>query len=184
MIKAVGGSSLMLTLVAPEKPVPLIVTTVPIGPVVGEKDLITGCTTKLAELAAVPKVFVTAMGPLVAAGGTTTVICVSEFTVKAPGAPLKATLSVPVKFVPLTVMAVPTHARVGEKELTAGRAEDSTVKGALLKAVPVGVVTLTLPVLAPRGTMAAMSVAESTVKVAGVLLKVTAVAPVKVEPES
>src|SRR5439155_1571803 len=87
MIKAVGGSSLILTLVAPEKPVPLIVTTVPIGPVVGEKDLITGCTTKLAELAAVPKVFVTAMGPLVAAGGTTTVICVSEFTVKAPRAP-------------------------------------------------------------------------------------------------
>ena len=88
------------------------------------------------------------------------------------------------KFVPLTVMAVPTHARVGEKELTAGRAEDSTVKGALLKAVPVGVVTLTLPVLAPRGTMAAMSAAESTVKVAGVPLKVTAVAPVKLEPES
>jgi hypothetical protein len=95
--------------------------------VVGEKDLITGCTTKLAELAAVPKVFVTAMGPLVAAGGTTTVSCVSEFTVKAPGAPLKATLSVPVKFVPLTVMAAPTHVRVGEKELTVGRAVESTV---------------------------------------------------------
>ena len=184
MVKAAGGSSLILTLVAPENPVPLIVTIVPIGPVVGEKDLITGCTAKLEELAAVPRVFVTAMGPLVASGGTTTVICVSEFTVKAAGAPLKATLSVPVKFVPLTVMAVPTHARVGEKELTAGRAEDSTVKGALLKAVPVGVVTLTLPVLAPRGTMAAMSVVESTVKVAGVPLKVTAVAPVKLEPES
>src|SRR5437667_4937626 len=183
MIKAAGGSSLILTLVAPEKPVPLIVTTVPIGPVVGEKDLITGFTTKLAELAAVPKVLVTAIGPLVAAGGTTTVICVSEFTVKAPGAPLKATLTVPVKLVPVTVMAAPTHVPVGEKELTVGGAVASTVKGTLLKAVPAGVVTLSLPVVAPGGTVAAMSVAESTVKAAGAPLKATAAAPVKAAPE-
>ena len=73
-VKAAGGSSLILTLVAPENPVPLIVTIVPIGPVVGEKDLITGCTAKLEELAAVPRVFVTArsgrLSPLKSATAT------------------------------------------------------------------------------------------------------------------
>ena len=52
----------------------------------------------------------------------------------------------------------------------------------LLVAVPPGVVTLSSPLVAPVGTVAAMAVAEVTEKVALTPLKVTAVASVKFVP--
>jgi hypothetical protein len=57
-----------------------------------------------------------------------------------------------------------------------------TVKSAVLVTVPPPTVTLILPVVAPVGTVAVICVAESTVKVAATLLKLTAVAPVKPVP--
>ena len=57
-----------------------------------------------------------------------------------------------------------------------------TVKLFVLVAVPLGVVTLTSPVVAPTGTVAWMVVSEVTVKVAPNALNVTAVAPVKFVP--
>ena len=57
-----------------------------------------------------------------------------------------------------------------------------TVKLVLLLAVPPGVVTPIGPVVAPAGTVAVICVPEFTVKTALVPLKVTAVAPVKLEP--
>jgi hypothetical protein len=45
-----------------------------------------------------------------------------------------------------------------------------------------GVVTVTHPLVAPAGTVALISVAETTVKVAEVPLKLTAVAPVRLSP--
>jgi hypothetical protein len=56
------------------------------------------------------------------------------------------------------------------------------VKLLALVAVPPGVVTLIGPVVAPPGTVAEIDVAELTVKLALVPLKVTAVVPVKFVP--
>jgi hypothetical protein len=56
------------------------------------------------------------------------------------------------------------------------------VKLDALTAVPAGVVTEMLPVLAPLGTVAEMLVADVTVKVALLLPNFTAVAPVKFVP--
>lgn len=53
----------------------------------------------------------------------------------------------------------------------------STRKGTLLESVSVGVVTWTVPVVAPAGTVAVMSARETTVNVAAVPSKVTLVAP-------
>src|SRR5213594_768399 len=57
-----------------------------------------------------------------------------------------------------------------------------TVKLEALAAVPPGVVTLIVPVVAPVGTVAVICVAELTVNVAVVPLNFTAVAPVKAVP--
>jgi hypothetical protein len=63
---------LNLTTVAPVKLVPLIVTLVPAGPLVGVKLVIVGGirTVKLLALVAVPPAVVTLSGPVVAPAGT------------------------------------------------------------------------------------------------------------------
>ena len=58
----------------------------------------------------------------------------------------------------------------------------TTVKVAALVLVPPGVVTASLPLVAPAGTMAAMCVSSSTLNVAALPLRVTSVAPVKPRP--
>ena len=59
-----------------------------------------------------------------------------------------------------------------------------TRKAMLLGSVPPGVVTVTFPVVAPAGTVVMISVAETTVKLAAVPLKLTSVAPVKLVPRT
>src|SRR5207244_2226465 len=72
---------------------------------------------------------------------------------------------------------------VGEKlVIVGGAAVVVTVKLVPLVAVPPGVVTRIGPVVAPAGTSARIEVAESTMKPALTVLKVTAVAPVKLVP--
>ena len=64
---------LNVTAVAPVKFVPLIVTLVPTGPLVGAKLVIVGAlapTVKLLALVAVPPGVVTVSGPVVAPAGT------------------------------------------------------------------------------------------------------------------
>jgi hypothetical protein len=58
----------------------------------------------------------------------------------------------------------------------------ATRNGTLLESVPLGVTTPTVPVVAPDGTVAVIKVLELTVKLAGVPLNVTLVAPVKLLP--
>src|SRR5580698_9462318 len=58
----------------------------------------------------------------------------------------------------------------------------STWKATLLVSVPVGVSTVTVPVVAPVGTVASISVLETTENAAGTPLKVTFVAPVRLSP--
>src|SRR5439155_1105092 len=150
------------TAVAPLKLVPLIVTLVPTGPLVGVKLVMVGglMTVKLLPLLAVPPAVVTLIGPLVAADGTVAVIVVAEFTVKLALVPLNRTAVAPVKLVPLIVTVAPTAPLA-------------------LLSVPPAVVTLIGPLVAPDGTVAVIAVAEFTVKLALVLLNRTALAPVK-----
>jgi hypothetical protein len=76
-------------------------------------------------------------------------------------------------------------AAVSQSELTAPvqSTVHKTVKFEPLVAVPLGVVTVTLPVVAPFGTVVVIEVLEATWKLALVALKFTAVAPVKLLPE-
>ena len=115
---------LKVTAVAPVKFVPLMVTLVPTGPLVGVKPVMVGAgrvTVKLAVLVAVPTAVVTAIGPVVAPAGTAAVICVADTTVKVGWfVPLKVTAVAPVRFVPLMVTLVPTGPLVGLKPVTVG----------------------------------------------------------------
>ena len=76
---------LKVTLVAPEKFVPLMVTDVPVLPLVGVKLEIVGAgpavTVNEDALVAVPPAVVTVIGPVVTPAGTVAVIWAAEFTV-------------------------------------------------------------------------------------------------------
>jgi hypothetical protein len=73
---------------------------------------------------------------------------------------LNATAAAPVKPVPLIVTLVPTGPLVGVKLVIVGPVV--TVNGLPLIAAPPGVVTLSVPVVAPDGTVAWIDVAEIT----------------------
>jgi hypothetical protein len=175
--------------VAPVKPVPVIVTVVFAGPLVGVNDEIVGAavavvTVKLDELVPVPADVVTEIGPVVAPLGTVVEIDVSETTVKDALVPLKRTAAAPVKPVPETVTLVPTGPLVGLKDETVGAAVAVvTMKLDELVAVPPDVVTEIGPVVAPFGTVAEIDVSDETANVALVPLNVTDDAPVKLLPE-
>jgi hypothetical protein len=146
---------LNLTEVAPVRLVPVIVTLVPMKPLVGEKLVIVGAgmTVKLLALVAVPPGVVAAIGPVVAPEGTVAVIWVEELTVKVVAlVPLNFTAVAPVRLVPVITTLVPTPPLVGEKLAIVGAR--TTVKLLALVAVPPGVVTAMSPVVAPEGTVA------------------------------
>jgi len=143
------------TAVAPLKFVPLIVTLVPTGPLVGVKLVIAGAlavTVKLLALVAVPAEVVTLSGPVVAPAGAVAWIAVFEVTEKIAAVPLNRTAVVPVKFVPVIVTPVPAVPLVGVKLVIVG-ALAVTVKLLALVAVPAEVVTLIGPVVAPVGAV-------------------------------
>ena len=138
---------------------------------------------KSVALVPVPFGFVAVIGPVVASGGTVAVIWVELFTVNEADVPLNATDVVPVRFVPVMVTPVPTDPLVGLNETIVGDPAAVTVKFVALDAVPPGVVTLILPVIAPLGTTAVICVAELTAKlVAEVFLNFTSVAPERFVP--
>jgi acyl-CoA-binding protein len=174
-----AGMLLKLTAEAPVKLVPVMTTVVPAEPLVGVKLVMVGAgTVKMALVATAP--LVTRMGPEVAPVGTLTVIWVGELTTK-PGAAtlLKLTAVVPVKLVPVMTTLVPARPLVGVKLVMVGA---GTVKLVLLVAVAM-FVTRIGPVVAPAGTLTVICVAELTTKPgAGMLLKLTAVVPVKPVP--
>src|SRR5205807_203639 len=132
-------------------------------------------------LVAVPPEVATLIGPLVAPLGTVAVIEVAEPAVKLALTPLKRTAVAPLKLVPLIVTVVPTGPLAGEKLVIVG-ALAVTTKPLALVAVPPGVVTRIGPLVAPLGTCARIEVAESTTNPALTVLKVTAVAPLKLVP--
>ena len=96
--------------------------------------------------------------------------------------PLNRTSEAPVKFVPVIVTLVVTGPLAGVKLVIVGGLA-VTVKLLALVAVPPGVVTLIWPLVAPLGTVAAIEVAEFTVKLTAFApLNVTAVVPMKAVP--
>ena len=148
-----------VTDVAPVKPVPVIATGVPIGPEVGEIELIVGPGTTTVTVKSVVLVPYRPgrdrIGPEVAPDGTFAVSCVAELTVNDVAAvPLNATDVVPVKPVPLTVTEVPTGPELGANPVTVGAGAAVTEKLPELVPVPAGVVTEIGPDVAPDGTFA------------------------------
>jgi hypothetical protein len=175
---------LNVTAVAPVRFVPVTTTVAPTAPDVGVNDPSVGAasTVKLATLVDVPPGVVTETGPVVAPAGTVAVIWALESTVNDVAVtPLNLTALAPVRLVPVITTVAPTAPLAGRKEATVGAA--TTVKLEALVAVPPGVVTEIVPVVAPAGTVAVTCVAESTVNdVAATPLNLTAVAPVRFVP--
>ena len=183
--KTLAAVPLNVTAVVPVKLVPVTTTLVPTGPLVGVNDVTVGgsSTVKLAALLPVPPAVVTLITPVVAPGGTVAVRVV-PFTTAKVGAftPLKRTAEVVPKSVPVSVTLVPTGPLVGVKLAMVG-AGAVTVKLLLLTAVPLAVVRLTGPVLAPAGTVAVTLVADTPLNtVAATPLKRTAVTPPRLVP--
>jgi hypothetical protein len=112
---------------------PRIVTIVPTGPCVGEKELIRGwlaVTWKAALLAPVPVGSVTLITPDTAPTGTEVVIFELESTVNdADTLSWNVTRVAPVKLDPVIVTTVPTDPDVGENEVMTGVAEASAATG-------------------------------------------------------
>src|SRR6266568_3961855 len=100
--------------------VPVMVTAVPPGPLVGVNELIVGgdpVTVKALALSTEPAGVVTLILPLVAPPGTVVLIWVSETTPKVAATPLKATWVAPVKLLPVMVTPVPPGPLVGANEV-------------------------------------------------------------------
>jgi len=107
--------------------VPLIVTSVPTGPLVGVKPVMVGAaaggdasTVNADADVAVPVPVVTAIGPLVAPAGTVALICDALSIVKLAVDPLKVTDDASAKFEPVIVTVVPAVPLAGEKPLIDG----------------------------------------------------------------
>jgi hypothetical protein len=124
-------------------------------------------TVKLVGLVTVPPGVVTLMGPVVAPAGTVVTICVAVFVVIDAVVPLNVTEVAPAKFVPVMVTGVPTRPDVGVNDVMVGLAQlPPTVKvPALCAEVPLGFVTVSVPLTAPVGTAARTCVAASTMTV-------------------
>jgi hypothetical protein len=150
---------LNVTSVAPLKFVPLTVTRVPTGPLVGVKPVTVGGpanTVKSEELVFDPFGVVTVIGPVVAPEGTLVVIFTEEFTVNDGWFTLLKNFTdvVPSKFVPLIVTVTPTAPPLGENDVIDGSSVAVTTKSSALVAVPSTVVTEIGPVCALAGTVA------------------------------
>jgi hypothetical protein len=139
-------------------------------------------TVKFVALVAVPLAVVTVILPVVAPDGTVVTICVAVFDVIVAVVPLNFTEVAPVRFVPVMVTEVPTGPEVGVNEVIVGTEAAPTVKFVALVAVPLAVVTVIGPVVAPVGTVVTICVAVFVVIVAVVPLNFTEVAPVRFVP--
>jgi len=169
--------TVLVPFVAP-KLLPLIVTAVATGPLVGDKLVSVGgtVTVYVNELLATPPTVTTTL-PVVAPAGTGTVMLLADHAVGVAAAPLNVTVLVPwlaPKLLPAIVTAVATGPVDGERLVSVGVGMTVNVS-ALLARPPT--VTTTLPVVAPAGTGTTMLVADHVVGVAAVPLNVTVLVP-------
>ncbi len=124
VIENVAAVPLNFTLVAPLKFVPVSVTLVPTGPLVGETAVIAGAATltvKLLADVAVPCGVTTEIFPVTAVLGTVAVTLVAPTTANVVAAtpPIETDVA-PVKFVPVTEIEVPTAPLAGLKLVMVG----------------------------------------------------------------
>jgi hypothetical protein len=125
-LNVVEETPLNFTLVVPVKFVPMMVTDVPTGPLVGVNEVIVGLaavvvTVKLWELQSVPPGVVTQIFPVVAPLGTVAVIWVDEPPEKVVAdVPPNVTAVAPVRVVPVIVTIVPIGPEVGVNEVIVG----------------------------------------------------------------
>ena len=141
-VNEVAAVALNWTVVAPQKFVPVMVTTVPTGPPVGVNDVIVGAaaaetlksSSRPLSNDAAPLLTTTLPVPVIAAHGTVAVIDVSDPTVNGATAPPIVTLVVAglLKLVPVIDTTVPRAPADGDTPVTvgvraqAGRAVTST----------------------------------------------------------
>ena len=121
-VKDVAGVPPKATAVTPVKLAPVIVTTVPVPPLVGVNEVMVGAmvTVKVLLLFAVPPGVVTEMAPVVPLPSVA-LIDVALTTVKAVACtPPKATTVVPVKFVPVSDTTVPVFPLDGVNAVIVG----------------------------------------------------------------
>ena len=181
-VKELAAVPPKLTVVAPVKSVPVMVTVSPVAADVGVNELMLGAgiNVKLLEELAVPPGVVIDIVPLVPLA-TTAVMLVALTTVKEVAAvPPKLTAVAPVKSVPVMVTVSPVAADVGVNELMLGAGINVKLLEELT--VPPGVVTDIVPV-APFPTTAVMLVALTTIKeLTAVPPKLTDVAPARSVP--
>lgn len=168
------------------KPVPLIMTRLPTGPVAGEKPVMVGAfeavTVNGFWLYPVPKGVVTLTLPVVALLGTVAVIDEDELTTKEAAAPLKVTAVAPVKFDPVICTSESAAPLFGATVYRNGAGVVATVK-VLFEAVPCGVVMVIAPVVALLGTCACIWVSEITVNIVAVPVpNFTELVPVRCVP--
>lgn len=131
----------------------------------------------------VPAGLVTATRPLGVQSGTSAVKRVLLTTVNDGSRVLPSLTAVALpKFVPLMVKVTGRALVAGVKELMVGAL--ITVKVALLVRLSRGVSTVNLPLAAPTGTVAEISVSLTIVKAAGLVPSLTALAMLKPTPLS
>ena len=150
------------TEVIPTKPLPEIVTAVPLRPLVGVKLLMLAAMPKIPVLWAVPSGVVTLMRPVVAAAGTKARITLSEETRKSAITLLNFTAVAPEKLAPKMVTSASGRPDAGVKDVIKGAPRAATTKLLELVAVPPAVTTRIGPVDAPGGTRAITELSEST----------------------
>src|SRR6266567_2706373 len=163
--------------VAPN-PVPVMATSDPTAPAVGERFVMLSVSTtvKLMPLLATPFAL-TSTFPVVAPDGTGTAMLVAFQLAGVASVPLKVTVLVPwvdPKFVPVIVIGVPTVPEVADRLLMVGAGTTVKFTPTLDKAPTV---TTTFPVVAADGTGTPMLNAPQLVGVVAVPLNVTVLEP-------
>lgn len=159
---------------------PVIVTTVPAGPSIGQIEEIDGPMVSAVVLWA-SKVPRTETCPVIASAGTVAVIWVGESIVNAGSAvvPVNPTDVTESRLVPVIVTVEPGAAVAGEKDVMVGGA----AKLADAVAVPADVLTVMGPLVTLAGTVARMVVEDLLLNdAAGVVPNRTAVAPDRFAP--
>jgi hypothetical protein len=151
-VKLLAATLLKLTVVAPVKLVPVIVTTVPTGPVAGLKLVMVGggITTKSLILVAFPLKVVIRTGPVVAPAGTMAETSVSLTMVKLIAKTLLKLMDVDqLKLVPIMVTTWPIGPLAGEKLVIVGVALGTKMLNALATEQPAAPVAVIVKLKVP-----------------------------------
>lgn len=123
-VKTVAAVALNFTALVPSRLVPVMVTTVPTGPVAGLMAVMVGMasvvTTKSVPLRQVPAGVVTTRRPVVAVAGMVAVIEVAELVTNEAVTPLNVRAVTPMKLVPVSITTEPGEPLSGANEVIVG----------------------------------------------------------------